>query len=129
MFLRSFLNCTKPVAVLLALLLLAMPLMAQTGLDDCAQGKIDGKQDGKAKASPAWILAGLGCGCLGVGAAYLITPSVPVDKLVGKSPDYTMCYEKQFKRTAGGKQAGYAVVGWIIWILIYVTLIMPEMDL
>lgn len=128
MSLKGFLDYTRPVAILLAFLLLAMPVMAQVGSDECTQGKIDGKRDGKAKASPAWVLAGLGCGCLGVGAAYLIPPSIPVDQLVGKSPDYTVCYEKQFKSSAGAKQAGYAAIGWVVWIIIWFTLIYPELD-
>jgi hypothetical protein len=118
----------RPVAILMAFLLMAMPVMAQVGFSDCEQGKIEGKVDGKAKSSPAWILAGLGFGCIGVGAAYLIKPSMPADRLVGKSPEYAMCYESAFKSASGAKQAGYAAIGWVIWILIFVTLILPNED-
>ena len=128
MFFKGFLDYCKPIAILLSFLLLATPVLAQMGSDDCSLGKADGKADGKTKASPAWVLAGIGCGCIGVGAAYLIPPSVPVDRMVGKSVNYAMCYEKEFKKSAGTKQAGYAAIGWVIWILIYVTLILPEED-
>lgn len=128
MFFRAILNYSKPVAFLLAFLLLSMPVMAQMGSSDCTQAKIDGKADGKSKASPAWFLAGLGCGCLGVGAAFLIKPSVPSDKIMGKSAEYIVCYEQEYKKAAAGKQAGYALVGWIVWILIYTIAILPSSD-
>jgi len=125
---RGFMSFCKPVCFLMAFLLMAMPVMGQMGSSDCQQGKIDGKEDGKSKASPAWFLAGLGCGCIGVGGAYLIRPSLPADKIMGKSSEYIVCYEQEFKSSAAAKQAGYALVGWVIWILIYVTLILPSAD-
>ena len=80
MYLRSN---TKLACVVLSLAILAVPLLAQDQTNDFVQGRMDGEMDGKSDANVIWIVAGIGCGCIGVGAAYLFTPSAPAAKLVG----------------------------------------------
>jgi hypothetical protein len=88
-----------------------MPALAQ---NDCAQGRMDG--EAAAKGNAVWILAGFGCGLLGVGAAYLIPPEPPAGDLVGKSPEYVSCYTDAYKSKGRMKNAGNACAGWALAI-------------
>lgn len=87
-----------------------------------SQGKADGRRDGNAAASPLWGLAGLGCGCFGVGAAFLIAPPVPGEKLIGKSADYVNGYSEGYKSAVVMRQVGYASAGWLIWLVIWLAI-------
>ena len=83
---------------------------------ECVQGKADGERDGKGNA--AWILGGVGCGIIGVGVAYLNKPSPDASTLLGKSPEYVLCYTEAYQNKARGKNAGYACIGWAISLVI-----------
>lgn len=83
-----------------------------------AQGLMDGKRDGASAGKPLWCLAGLsgtGCclliGCAGVGAAYMVQPSPPTYKLIGKSPEYIAGYVSAYKNKARNKNTTYAAMG------------------
>ena len=111
----------KPVSIILAILFLCLPILAQDNADDFAEGMFDGRNDGRADASVLWLIAGLGCGCIGVGAAYLITPSPPADKMIGKTTNYVIGYSEGYKKGIRGKQTGYAAIGWIVWIAFFLS--------
>jgi hypothetical protein len=113
--------------VLYCLMFLVMPIvaLAQQG-DDCAQGKADGERDGKGNA--LWFLAGLGCGIIGFGAAFLIKPSPNANALLGKSSDYVVCYTEAYQAKAKGKNVLYAGLGWGAWMIIYFAAIYPNLD-
>ncbi|MCK4510640.1 hypothetical protein KAW64_02825 [bacterium] len=83
---------------------------------ECMQGKTDGERDGKGNA--AWILGGIGCGIIGVGAAYFSKPNPDASVLLGKSPEYVLCYTEAYQSKAKGKNAGYAAIGWAISLVI-----------
>jgi hypothetical protein len=83
------------------------------------QGKMDGARD--ARGNALWIIAGVGCGILGVGAAYLTKPSPPLDQLAGKSQEYVMGYTEGYQNKAKDINTGYACAGWGSWVLIYLA--------
>lgn len=119
----DFILPKKALALTLVILIIATPLIAQQTVNDYLQGKADGERDGSAAANPLWIVAGLGCGILGVGAAYFITPSAPVERLVGKSPEYVAGYSEAYKNSARNRQTLYACAGWLSWVLIYLVIL------
>ena len=95
-------------------------------VDECWQGRADGERD--AKGNPLWFVAGLACGIFGFGAAYLIEPSPPASALLGKSSGYALCYTEAYQDKSKGKNAMYAGIGWLVWIVIYLGLILPGVD-
>ena len=107
----------KLVFVLFAVVLLASvnPVIAQEGVvetsDICQRAKLDAQADVN---KMLWF--GVGClfGILGLGAAYIIEPSPPATRLLGKPPEYvavyTDCYRDEGKRV----QTKNALVGCLI---------------
>ena len=108
----------KLVALLLAITFLTTPLLvlADEGLNEYAQGKMDGEED--AKGNPLWILAGAGCGICGAGAAYLMKPKPPTSSLVGKSGDYVLGYTEGYQNKGRNKNTMYACGGWLVGVAI-----------
>ncbi len=53
-------------------------------------------------------------GLLGVGAAYVITPSPPAMQLLGKSSEYVAAYTDAYVRAAKGVQTSNAWIGCIV---------------
>jgi hypothetical protein len=100
----------KIASVLVTLVIIMSPaaVYAQQDTDVCLQAQADAKQDIN---SWLWIGAGFVFNLLGVGAAYLVKPSPPPDRLLGKPADYvdsyTECYVKQSRKSQGG----YAWIG------------------
>jgi hypothetical protein len=98
----------KTISIVLAVLMGLFPLIIW-GSDNtiqtepCQQAIADAKAD-----VSAWQWIGVGClfTLFGVAAAYIIKPTPPPDKLLGKSPEYvesyTDCFVKQCRRTRGG---------------------------
>lgn len=84
------------------------------------QGKIDGARD--AKGNALWLIAGVGCGVFGVGAAYFTKPSPPTQMLIGKSRDYVMGYTEGFQGKSRETNTGYACAGWGTWALVYLAI-------
>ena len=103
-------------AVVLVVPAVVFAQVAESTAAECLQGKADGERDGKGNA--AWILAGAGCGIIGLGAAYLIKPSPDASTLLGKSSEYVLCYTEAYQNKAKGKNAMYAGVGWAIAIVV-----------
>ncbi|MCP4584242.1 MAG: hypothetical protein GY839_21730 [candidate division Zixibacteria bacterium] len=118
----------KTVAVLLSIFMLTIPLMTNTAMADgtCEEGMIDGKADGHSAGSPLWILAGFGCGCLGAGAAYLVKPSPPAERLIGMSPEYVVCYTDSYKKEARNRQVTYAIIGWGLGVVVVLATYNPD---
>jgi hypothetical protein len=112
----------KVIATFLAVSLFVMPisLTAQQSAGTYVEGKVDGEM--AAKGNPLWFLAGVGCGCIGVGAAYFIKPSPPAYALVGKSSEYVLGYTEGYGDKSRNKNAGYACAGWLAFVAVYAAL-------
>ena len=112
-------SARKVIALVLATLMVATPLLAQGQTSDYMQGKLDGERD--AKGNPLWFLAGAGCGIFGAGAAFLIKPSPPAHALIGKSTEYVLGYTEGYKNKARNQNTMYACGGWLTFVLIFVA--------
>lgn len=82
------------------------------------QGKFDGEQS--AQGNPIWLVAGLGCGCFGLGFAYLSKPEPSAQALIGKSTEYNLGYREGYQSKAKAKNITYAGIGWLVWVAILV---------
>lgn len=65
---------------------------AQMPISDHEQAVMDAKFDAQNADTFAWIIPGFLCGVFGVAFAYLMPPTVPTYRLMGKSPDYITTY-------------------------------------
>lgn len=113
---KLFASRKKIIALFLAVMILATPVLGQQGGGDYFRGKLDGERD--ARGNPLWVLAGLsgtGCclliGCAGVGLAYAVPPSPPPAALMGKSSEYVLGYTEGYKSKARLKNTAYAAAG------------------
>ncbi|MBN2379233.1 hypothetical protein JXM67_05470 [candidate division WOR-3 bacterium] len=86
----------------------AITLAQETESDPCLEAKYDARQDVK---SWQWIAVGCVFNLLGVGAAYLLKPTPPPDRLLGKSSDYVESYTECFMKAARKVRGGYAWIG------------------
>lgn len=83
---------------------------AQPG--DFQQGHADGERDARAAANrPLWFAAGCVGGAVGLLIAYVIEPSPPATKLLGKSAEYAVGYTDAYKRAGKSLQARWALYG------------------
>jgi len=135
---------SKALCVMLTLLCVAVPLMAQQAEKPSdggyVQGKADGERDGR--GSPLWILAGLAggaisclvfglapmivgipCGVAGaaatVAAPYSLSPAPSPSGLVGKSAEYVRGYTDGFKSKSNSGNALYSGIGCgVAWVVV-----------
>ncbi len=120
MIVRSHRVAGRVLIFFLLVTMVAAPLLAQEITSDYLQGRTDGERDGKAEANQLlWGLAGAGCGIFGVGAAYLIEPSVPMARTIGKSPGYVSADTDAYRSTRKQAQTTGAMVGCLAWALVY----------
>ncbi|MGB9743074.1 MAG: hypothetical protein ACPL0F_07990, partial [bacterium] len=106
-----------------ALLLIAVPVMAQQaekeGIKEYQQGKIDGEKD--AEGQILWFGAGCLLGVVGILIAYLVPPSVPGDRLIGKSPEYVQGYTEGYQKKSREKNALWATSGCLTLTAFYLV--------
>lgn len=67
-----------------------------------------------AEQDSTWYGAGFFFGILGIGAAYIMTPPVPAERLLGKSPEYIIFYTNEYKKAMQKKQVEQASMGCMI---------------
>ncbi|MFP4467318.1 MAG: hypothetical protein ACLFP1_09715 [Candidatus Goldiibacteriota bacterium] len=98
------------VFVLVAVLVAVAPmtLMAQTDGDTCALAKTDAEADVN---KFVWIGAGFLLGPVGILLGYLVAPSPPASRLMGKSSNYVMQYTECYKDSASSAQGMDAIIG------------------
>jgi len=125
----------KRAVVILALLVLVVPFFAQS--DDvttkaCTDAKLDAQKDIN---TTLWMGAGCLFGLLGVGAAYVIEPSPPASRLLGKPSDYVAIYTDCYKEEGKSIQTKAAVKGCIIgalaqvaFYIVYIALIVATVS-
>lgn len=117
------------------------PLPAETGMQerdeatmmkDYQHGIAEGKRDTKGK--PYWVLAGLSgtglCICFGVagiGLALAVPyyPPPPGEMLIGKSSKYIEGYYEGYTARSRWKNAGWAMLGCLVAVLIDIALNYP----
>ena len=87
-----------------------------------AQAVADAKRD--IDVDNVWFGYGLCCGIVAIGSAYLVTPTVPADKLIGKSPEYVLFYTKAYQDEMKKERAKAAAIGCGVGASLYVLLSM-----
>jgi cytochrome c553 len=100
----------KIVAVVMAVMMFATPLMAQQRqVSPTAQAKRDAEQDVN---QTMWYFAGC-LTCVGLAIAYLVAPDPPASRLMGKSPQYVASYTEAYKEAGRSKQLRAALIGCV----------------
>jgi hypothetical protein len=102
-------------ALTVAVLVYPTTALAEEATGTAAEGVVAGQADGRSSSSGfLWF----GAGCLftyfGVGAAYLITPSPPAMRLLGKSIEYVAAYTDAYAASARSVQTNNAWWGCIL---------------
>jgi len=116
---KTFVSNKKIIALCLATILFATPILSQEVVNDYVQGRKDGRREGAADASLVWIIPGVCCGCFGIGAAYFWPQAVSAARLVGRSPDYVRGYTSGYKSARRERQTIYAAIGCLVGDIVY----------
>ncbi len=66
-----------------------------------------------------WLAAGFFFGLLGIAGAYIIEPTPPASKLLGKSPEYVAAYTDCYKDAGKKIQTNAAIKGCVIGAIVY----------
>ena len=103
---------------LLIFLIVCVSVFAQQFIqsDDYLVGKSNGEQ--AANGSVGWAVAGFGCGCFGIGFAYLNKPNPNPLMLAGKSDAYIAGYIQGYRNKARNANIVYATIGWLASIVL-----------
>ncbi|MCD6531997.1 hypothetical protein J7K99_06115 [bacterium] len=102
----------------MALLALVVPLFAESRdvtTKACTDAKLDAQIDIN---TTLWMGAGCLFGLLGVGAAYVIEPSPPASRLLGKSAEYVAIYTDCYKEEGKSIQTKAALKGCVVGTLV-----------
>jgi uncharacterized membrane protein YfcA len=107
------LSARKLMVVALAFAVIAAPVLAQSSETDTA--RMAAEADAKSDVSTLlWMGAGFLFNLLGVGAAYIIVPSPPASRLLGKSSEYVAVYTDSYQSAARNVQVKNALIGCAI---------------
>ena len=67
-----------------------------------------------AQQDSTWYGAGFFFSIFGIGAAYIMTPPVSVERLLGKSPEYVIFYTNEYEKVMQKKHVEQASIGCLI---------------
>ncbi len=107
------------------------PSMPPPGMNDGAQGAMDGRADAPTQISGTlWFFAGFFLTWIGIILGYVLNPSPDGARLVGKSPAYVSAYTQAYQDAGRAFQGIHAVYGcitsgviWIVFIILYYVLV------
>ncbi|HPI02507.1 MAG TPA: hypothetical protein PLB12_00820 [Candidatus Goldiibacteriota bacterium] len=74
----------------------------------CAQAQMDAAADVN---KVLWIGSGCLLGVIGILIGYVASPSVPANRIMGKSSDYLQAYTSCYKDEGKGEQGMNAIIG------------------
>lgn len=119
----------KSVALGMAVLMLAVPVLAQQAATDAV---LEAQSQAEADFNKAMWL-GVGCllGWVGILIGYLVQPSPPATALMGKSPEYVAAYTEAYKEKMKSLQTRYALIGCLgnmAFSMVYVALVMSASE-
>jgi hypothetical protein len=77
----------------------------------CKQAEFDAQRDVN---GALWVAAGFFGGIFGVAAAYLIEPTPPASRLIGKSSEYIQAYTDCYTSKAKSIQTNKAITGCVV---------------
>jgi len=115
-------------AILMALVIFSISPLVHAALiseQQVTQAIIDAEaQAARDNSGTLWFFLGCLGGVITIGAAALITPSVPQTALLGKPADYVASYSDAYVSKAKRIRTNNALYGcgvWVVaWVLIYV---------
>lgn len=104
------LSARRMLVVALAFAVASAPVLAQSSEIDAAilAAEADAKSD---VSAVLWMGAGCLFNILGVGAAYVMVPSPPASRLLGKSSEYVAVYIDSYESAARNLQVRNALIG------------------
>ncbi|MEO0076897.1 MAG: hypothetical protein ABIK19_04470 [candidate division WOR-3 bacterium] len=103
----------KIICLCLALMFLVRTSVGQQ--DIVSQARMDAEVDAKSDVnSMLWMGAGCVLGVVGILVAYLVEPSPPASRLMGKSPEYVTAYTDHYKSVSKSEQGKKAITGCAI---------------
>lgn len=100
----------------MAFLVFSMPLVTLAQQSSVyAEAIAAAEADAEANVNrPLWFAVGCLFTSLGTVGAYVIEPSPPASRLIGKSPEYVAFYTEAYKAKAKGIQGRTALTGCLI---------------
>ena len=103
----------KLFTIVMALLIVGMPVFAQQAPQTEIQiATKDAKQDAQQNVSMlAWGAYGLGCWIVALPHALIGNPEIPVDRLMGKPPEYVNTYTLVYRQYAKRRRLQAAAIG------------------
>ena len=102
----------RSVSLLSILLIVSLPFEVSAELSLTEQATADAKVDAKRYVSPfAWGAYGFACAFLAIPHANLIDPNLPIDRIIGKSPEYVDTYTRVFRQHAKQRRLQAAAIG------------------
>ena len=107
----------RTLSFIMVIMLFSPPFLTyaqQTG--DAAQAIADAQRDAELVDNSIWAAAGCVFNVMGILLASMATPPVPVEKILGKSPEYVAYYTSTYQQTVKGEQTKSATTGCIIGI-------------
>ena len=100
-------------AIILILITLLTPRVYAA--DIAAQAFIDARADAKKDVDPRhWLVWGCCTGVIGWSISYTSSPEIPVERIMGKSPEYVHFYMYEYERKIKDLQSHYAGIGSIV---------------
>ena len=119
---NSLNSCQKAIALLLSIVLFSMPTLLIAQQSEMDQARIEAERDARRDTNGAlWFFAGCCGGPTGLVVSYAITPSPPVSKFLGKSPEYVAYYTDFYRAKAKSIQTGRALMGCGVTVAVYVA--------
>ena len=101
--------------LIVILLSVGLPILAEVNqTNDITQAMLDAERDAKSANTLIWGFAGFGCGVFGVIGSYFVTPEVPIERLLGKSPEYIAYYTATYKERVRKSQVQVSIVGCVV---------------
>jgi len=121
---KTNLNAPKAVCILLALVLLALPMLAEISSSQAEDARIEAEAQAATDTSKIlWFAVGCLGGPVGIAIAYLIESKAPQAVLLGKSPDYVASYTDAYTRKSKSIRTTFGLYGCgasvVLWGLFY----------
>jgi len=114
------LNAPKVLCILMALMLLALPTLAEISSSQVEDARIEAEaQATKDTSKVLWFVVGCVGGIIGIAVATLIEAKAPQAVLLGKSPDYVASYTDAYTRKCKSIRTTYGLYGCGASVVVY----------
>ena len=102
---------------------------SSTEIGISAQAITDARKDADKDAVKfQWLLIGCCFGPVGYAASLTGSPEIPIDRFIGKPPEYVHFYSEEYRRKSKSIQSNFAFGGWVVATLITAFVIATQPD-